>query len=72
MVRYLLYTATIIVWGIFIYAFHRDRSRYRNCLILFVALMMSAEGLLLLAGSRGDDEKISEAAVTIPLMLLHG
>ena len=52
MVRYLFYAATIIVWGIFIYAFHRDRSRYRNCLILFVALMMSAEGLLLLAGSR--------------------
>ena len=52
MIRYLFYAATIIVWGIFIYAFHRDRSRYRNCLILFVALIMSAEGLLLLADSR--------------------
>ena len=41
-----------IVWGIFIYAFHRDRSRYRNCLILFFALIMSAEVLLLPAGSR--------------------
>lgn len=52
MIRYLFYAATIIVWGIFIFAFHRDRSRYRNCLILFVALMMTAEGLLLLAGGR--------------------
>ena len=52
MIRYLFYAATIIVWGIFIFAFHRDRSRYRNCVILFAALMMSAEGLLLLAGGR--------------------
>lgn len=52
MIRYLFYAATILVWGLFIYAFHRDRSRYRNCLILFVALLMSAEGVLLLLGSR--------------------
>ncbi len=52
MVRYLFYAATIIVCGLFIYAFNRDRSRYRNCLLLFAALIMSAEGLLLLAGSR--------------------
>ncbi|MBQ8084507.1 MAG: YdcF family protein [Lachnospiraceae bacterium] len=52
MVRCIFYAATIIAWGIFIYAFQRDRSRYRNCLILFAALMMSAEGLLLLAGAR--------------------
>lgn len=50
MVRYLFYAATIIAWLIFIFVFRRDRSRYRNCFILFVALMMSAESVLLLVG----------------------
>ena len=52
MIRYLFYAATAVVWGIFIYAFKRDRSRYRNCLILFAALLMSVEGILLLVGGR--------------------
>ena len=39
---------TLIFWGMFYYSFSRDRSRYRNCYLLCMALLVSctfAEGL---------------------------
>ena len=29
----------LIWWGMFLYSFSKDRSRYRNCHLLFLALL---------------------------------
>lgn len=42
----------MILWGIFAVAFTKDRSRYRNCMILFLALIATAEAALMNAGHR--------------------
>ena len=38
------------LWALFYYAFHKDRSRYRNCYLLFLALMGSVPFVLSLFG----------------------
>ncbi len=40
----------IVVWLIFIFMFYKDRSRYRNCLVLFIAILLSLMELSLLSG----------------------
>lgn len=37
-------------WGIFAYAFHKDRSRYRNCYLLFLALLATIPFFLSIFG----------------------
>ena len=40
----------LICWLLFVYSFNRDRSRYRNCNLLFIALVALIPFLLNLAG----------------------
>lgn len=40
------------LWGLFAYAFHKDRSRYRNCYLLFFALLGSIPFVLNVFGDQ--------------------
>lgn len=42
--------SALVCWGIFQWFFHRDRSRYRNCYLLFIALCSLIPAALDLAG----------------------
>ena len=41
---------SVICWGVFLLFLSRDRSRYRNCYLLFIALVSVIPFLLSLAG----------------------
>lgn len=56
----------ISLWIIFIIAFSKDRSRYRNCAILFLALLTSTQTALLYAG----DNAFHPAFLVISFILL--
>ena len=43
---------TILAWAFFLFSFEQDRSRYRNCLLLSAALLMSVWTIGLLLGQR--------------------
>lgn len=66
--RDLLIIAAAVLWGIFIFMFARDRSRYRNCAVLFLALLTSAEAGLLAAGQTAF--RIAAIVVVIALLLV--
>ena len=57
----------LIFWLIFVYSFNRDRSRYRNCNLLFLALLALILFLLNLAGPF-----FREAALIIGILILIG
>lgn len=57
---------TIICWAVFFISFSYDRSRYRNCPLLFMAFMSLAPAVYALAGERG----FLLAAVTSGLIIL--
>jgi len=44
---------TIICWAVFFISFSYDRSRYRNCPLLFIALISLAPAAFALAGKHG-------------------
>lgn len=46
------YLPSVILWGVFLYAFGQDRSRYRNCVLLFAALCETLRVILLTIGER--------------------
>ena len=51
-----VYTALVaILWGLFALSFHQDRSRYRNCYLLFLALVVTVVALTFLTGSYQKD-----------------
>ena len=50
MVRILIYSAAIFFWVLLVISFLIDRSRYRNCYFLFLALASSLFALTFLAG----------------------
>ena len=50
MVRILIYSAAIFFWVLLVISFLIDRSRYRNCYLLFLALASSLFALTFLAG----------------------
>ena len=50
MVRILVYSAAIFFWVLLVISFLIDRSRYRNCYFLFLALASSVLALTFLAG----------------------
>ena len=50
MVRILIYSAAIFFWVLLVISFLIDRSRYRNCYFLFLALASSVLALTFLAG----------------------
>ncbi|MBR2548014.1 MAG: YdcF family protein [Eubacterium sp.] len=41
---------TLFAWGVFLFSFIRDRSRYRNCYLLFIALIVTVFSATFLAG----------------------
>ena len=41
---------SLLCWTLFIFAFSKDRSRYRNCYFLFIALLSIVPFLLSLSG----------------------
>ena len=50
MERILIYSAAIFFWVLLVISFLIDRSRYRNCYFLFLALASSVLALTFLAG----------------------
>ena len=42
---------TLFCWGVFFYCFEKDRSRYRNCYLLFIAILSTIPFLLSIGGS---------------------
>ena len=44
---------SLLCWAAFLFAFHRDRSRYRNCYLLFLALLSLFPFLLIALGEYG-------------------
>lgn len=51
MVKYICCGMALLCWGLLILSFIRDRSRYRNCYLLFGALVFSVFGLTFFAGA---------------------
>lgn len=68
---------TLVCWGVFTYTFKQDRSRYRNCFLLFFALLSTAFAISFLFGSYqsralGVMFTITALALLIvPLFLIH-
>ena len=44
------FTVTLVFWLIFYFAFKKDRSRYRNCYLLFFAIVVTLFSLTAIAG----------------------
>jgi len=44
---------SLLCWAAFLFAFHRDRSRYRNCYLLFLALLSLFPFLINVLGEHG-------------------
>lgn len=60
-----------VFWAPFVYAFHKDRSRYRNCYLLFLGLMGSIPFVLNLFGNNmGVAFQMISLAVLIALLIV--
>ena len=57
---------TIICWAVFLISFSYDRSRYRNCPLLFIAILSLAPAAYVLAGDRA----FLPAAVVLAVLIL--
>ena len=71
------YTNTaLFFWILFFLAFAKDRSRYRNCFLLFFALLSSIAALSFLAGDHQKEAIMTFAYITlftilfVPLILV--
>ncbi len=47
-------TFSLICWAVFLFSFDRDRSRYRNCYLLFLALLSVFPFLINVSGAYGS------------------
>ena len=69
--------SALVCWGIFQWFFHRDRSRYRNCYLLFIALCSLIPLAVDLAGPYGQQMAvmIMQTAflvlLIVPFFLIH-
>lgn len=61
----ILWTAAAAFWGVFTIMFSKDRSRYRNCAVLFLALLTTMEAVLL----SGGPQAFRVAAIVIAIIL---
>jgi len=65
------------LWALFAYAFHRDRSRYRNCYLLFLAVLGSVPFVLSLFGDNMGVVffvlfiAVMLALLIVPFFLMH-
>ncbi len=48
------FLAASFFWLVFLFAFVRERSRYRNCYLLFIAIIVTVFGATFVAGSYQD------------------
>ena len=64
-------------WALFRYAFHKDRSRYRNCYLLFLALLGTVPFVLSLFGDNMGSAvlflitAVLIALLIVPFFLIH-
>lgn len=69
--------SALVCWGIFQWFFHRDRSRYRNCYLLFIALCSLIPLAVDLAGPYGQQMAVMIMQTTflvlliVPFFLIH-
>ena len=67
----------VALWALFGYAFHKDRSRYRNCYLLFLAVLGSVPFVLSLFDDRMGDALYFLVSATlialliVPFFLIH-
>ena len=60
-----------VLWLVTVYAFHLDRSRYRNCYLLFFALMSVIPFLVSFAGPYAADAAlIIVSAILLALLIV--
>ena len=70
-------SVSLMCWGLLDYTFKQDRSRYRNCFILFFALLLTAFAVTFLAGPYQNQVIgfifliTSIALLIVPLFLIH-
>ena len=68
---------TLIWWGMFYYSFSRDRSRYRNCYLLFFALLSLIPFIVDISGSQAAEVLLTTFLLTVaalmivPFFLIH-
>lgn len=57
-------------WALFRYAFHKDRSRYRNCYLLFLALLGTVPFVLSLFGDNMGSALLFLVSATLIVLLI--
>ncbi len=68
---------TLIFWGMFYYSFSKDRSRYRNCYLLFFALLSLIPFVINLSGDQAAEVMLTtsllilSALLIVPFFLIH-
>ena len=68
---------SLLCWGLLDYTFKQDRSRYRNCFLLFFALLLTAFAVTFIAGPYQSQVIgfiflfTSIALLIVPLFLIH-
>ncbi|MBR3125592.1 MAG: YdcF family protein [Mogibacterium sp.] len=68
---------TLIWWGIFYHSFHKDRSRYRNCHLLAIALLSMIPFVIAISGQYVIQVMLvvflatSAALLIVPFSLIH-
>ncbi len=67
----------LIFWGIFFHSFNRDRSRYRNCHLLFFAILSSIPFIISISGDKAGEVVFTSflmlmlAIMLVPFFLIH-
>ena len=59
----------LFFWIVLIFTFHKDRSRYRNCYILFLAIVFTIAALTFLAGEHQKKAIIALMIITLLILL---
>ena len=68
---------TLIFWGMFYYSFNKDRSRYRNCYLLFFALLSMVPFVINISGQFVTQVIMATflttmaALLIVPFFLIH-
>ena len=61
---------TLIFWGVFLYSFSRDRSRYRNCYLLAFALLSMIPFVVNIAGDQAKEMILTAFLLTVAAILI--
>lgn len=49
---------SLVCWGVFLYLFHKDRSRYRNCYVLTFAILSLFPLIICISGNNWQEPMI--------------